>query len=1120
MADQLKLTYSGFDADIEGGSFTLRPGVNPSTGTLILAANVTVAALKGANRGTLRFQAGGNQVSLTDIYIDSIRKNEKTGEVKVELKDRRWLWPFHTITGEFNQIDDSGKIRQKRSKKKSIRKLAELVLEALGERSFDVRAISNRSFPHKVWNFANAQDELEKIADETDTVVVLTIDNKIEFKKRGLGSDPKGSFIGGHTIGEDLFDGPDTIKVVGNKNIFQIEEILEPMAEIHQSGSTDDKPKTRLKKLSGTSYLKTTGAKIFGEENIIEEMLHEFSNLVERDKVVARQSVGKVFGGVNFLPIHDRIALKQEIEETLGEVIIVSSRPIITGDKSESSRELGYLKKENEFTTGGFNIDAKNGLIFFDDRQLVRKDNIKNFEFDGDIEIAKLKLTYAFKHTAQNKEDGPDEDSFYTFTLNRFGGKNERGRVSTVFAEELQAHFTFNSRTRRFEPDKKEQKELDKKAAAIARDRLAEFTAENAETIRFIGVEKINPSGRIESVRWEMSKIADTVVEFTRTSPISVFGREKPAERETEGSIATQSRGVPFERLSGDARFCINKSGIIIPALGMVVSDGIDESSGLVKVKRPVADAQSNLFICENRLEDNHIGKFRDSGTYAVKYTGSDPTIGDILGTETNLYTAKAVSGGGMVVRGVLDTVEKIAQVKLGEPPDPSVGGGHFVGVNTQPQMANHRPLSARFDFVDLQAIGSFEEIGFKAWFKDSTKGIRPHFDNIIFNNFTSLVIIPFVFHKPSQQWVRVGGNPTATSDSTVFTYSLTRQFGTRVTFGQLEEKLDNAGMMLDCIRGGRSFLYPPPGFGGDGLANIDWTKGYYFTLQVDGGIYHLGVPVSSFATGGTTTTLIDTTESWADDEHNGRFLEIVVGNARNTRRLIVDTNSAAQRLTVDLPFDVTIAAADRYVITSGFTEFFIGQAGGQFTSATNDDTNPTTNVTFRVNPVVEVASRATAVTSTVLTDTTENWVDDEHNGRTLTILGVVTSQATGGTSTTLVDSTESWVDDEHNGRFVRLIGGTGEGQLKLITDTIDATNTLVISGTFSPAPDSSTIYRVGSTAAGEKRSIIATDGTAESVTVAPAFSATPIVDTQYEIESVAYPNIVAWGDPIIGEIL
>ncbi len=63
----------------------------------------------------------------------------------------------------------------------------------------------------------------------------------------------------------------------------------------------------------------------------------------------------------------------------------------------------------------------------------------------------------------------------------------------------------------------------------------------------------------------------------------------------------------------------------------------------------------------------------------------------------------------------------------------------------------------------------------------------------------------------------------------------------------------------------------------------------------------------------------------------------------------------------------------------------------------------------------------------------------------------------TGSTTEITLASTESPVDDKYNGVLIEVTGGTGEGQIAMITDYVGSTK--VATATFTTAPDSTSTY-------------------------------------------------------------
>ncbi len=97
------------------------------------------------------------------------------------------------------------------------------------------------------------------------------------------------------------------------------------------------------------------------------------------------------------------------------------------------------------------------------------------------------------------------------------------------------------------------------------------------------------------------------------------------------------------------------------------------------------------------------------------------------------------------------------------------------------------------------------------------------------------------------------------------------------------------------------------------------------------------------------------------------------------------------------------------------------------------------------------------------------------NNGSTLTPSGVSgnvtltastthhdTGAAQAGTSTTItLKSTASAVDDQYNGMYVTITGGTGSGQIRLISDYVGSTKVATVSPAWTTAPDATSNYSV-----------------------------------------------------------
>lgn len=213
-------------------------------------------------------------------------------------------------------------------------------------------------------------------------------------------------------------------------------------------------------------------------------------------------------------------------------------------------------------------------------------------------------------------------------------------------------------------------------------------------------------------------------------------------------------------------------------------------------------------------------------------------------------------------------------------------------------------------------------------------------------------------------------------------------------------------------------------------------------------------------ATGGSTTTI--EVNAAAFNIHGivlGREVEFLSGTAgniglRRTVTAIKHPGTATGTITITLDEAVTaVANNDTFRVTSG--TFFVFMPGTL--SATS----------FKKYDLATGVWTACSVTNLPAT-----WGTD---GRMVNLGCFDTSfdsgTASSGSATTLVDSTKAWADNQWINYQVRITGGTGQGQIRTITDsnattltfatgaTIDETSTYVIEG------DENAIYLIGNNA-------------------------------------------------------
>lgn len=111
----------------------------------------------------------GLTLTVTDCRIRGIVGGGRPGFQRLLIEDRRWIWQFGSIDGDYNDLRPDGTyIREK-----SPRELATLLLEKMQEVGYDVRNLPSDARPRKLWSAANPAAELERLAAEFGCVVVL-----------------------------------------------------------------------------------------------------------------------------------------------------------------------------------------------------------------------------------------------------------------------------------------------------------------------------------------------------------------------------------------------------------------------------------------------------------------------------------------------------------------------------------------------------------------------------------------------------------------------------------------------------------------------------------------------------------------------------------------------------------------------------------------------------------------------------------------------------------------------------------------------------------------------------------------------------------------------------------
>lgn len=186
-APQGTFTFPGITGVISA-SATFAIGISPSVTSVTMPPNPSLTQL-----GTAVWAYGGSTIrSLPNSAVDEIRVSRSGGATTwiVSILDRRWMWEYGQISGEYNiQVDDNVLV----SSEKTPRELAEICLEAMGETGYDITLVPADDRPYIKWEVEVPAKALAELLELFGMTVTLRLDNTVEVVALGTGEALPGS---------------------------------------------------------------------------------------------------------------------------------------------------------------------------------------------------------------------------------------------------------------------------------------------------------------------------------------------------------------------------------------------------------------------------------------------------------------------------------------------------------------------------------------------------------------------------------------------------------------------------------------------------------------------------------------------------------------------------------------------------------------------------------------------------------------------------------------------------------------------------------------------------------------------------------------------------------------
>lgn len=229
MADEAnygRITYAGLRG-IRGAVFSFPTGIQP--GVLTLETRLQRRPVPYTGKITVEY-AGRKWEFLRCRVVDgSLRRSTSGRAVSIQIQDRRWMWQFGQISGEYNRRDESGEVVA--STEKTPRELARLCLDAMNEKGGIVDALPDDPRPEIRWDGANPARALEDLCHTLGCVVVLTLADVVRIERMGTGAAlpvPQRMDYGATVDPPEL---PDAAAVLFGATEYQLDLELEAVGE-------------------------------------------------------------------------------------------------------------------------------------------------------------------------------------------------------------------------------------------------------------------------------------------------------------------------------------------------------------------------------------------------------------------------------------------------------------------------------------------------------------------------------------------------------------------------------------------------------------------------------------------------------------------------------------------------------------------------------------------------------------------------------------------------------------------------------------------------------------------------------------------------------------------------
>ncbi len=631
---RIDATFNGHHLSAEGLVFNMSLGPTPDINTLMLIGEETTWPT-----GPLTLTDGETTVTITHLepFAWRVRSGPEGVVTELQVRDSRHRWQTRGhITGEYNRPGADGEERDE----KSVRALAALCLEALGEAAFDVDALPDDVYPYVRWEAAKPGLEAVRLCELCQCVLGLAADGTPRAYRLGQGIEIPAGWKTRNDLGRQSRDRADVYLVRGAQTMLERTSTLVPVGldtdgvvrEIEDLAYANAISQDFGSWMRGAvaGFLKWNAA----PQGAAPDMRPAFE--------CASKSVGRWFrlpsSDLKFLPALTTVC--ETVTQPAGYPArdrVGWKRPYLTSpdDTYEWSEAVQQFIAVTDVNKREWEFDEKAGLVKF--ARLAPFKRVPNPALWP--ECVSIRLTWA--HRELTPEGVLTLDCFYT----RSAAPNPpvNATVQVVEADWLQL------RRRRHLSGATE--DLNRAALDATADKLLALTdpgeaATDSAEVAYAGTKFIYPDGRVRRVTWSVGGGGATTTMTWNTERPTLGGARlerriealKRAHRLAEAEAVTRRHrlagvavgaeaapvrndrsGVGRAHFPG-ARAVVNLDSDAAPAYGIGYYAGdLDTPTGALRVRRAPVSGVSRLVIFCHAVPSGGLGWAWDGGVHPVR---------------------------------------------------------------------------------------------------------------------------------------------------------------------------------------------------------------------------------------------------------------------------------------------------------------------------------------------------------------------------------------------------------------------------------------------------------------------------------------------------------------------